>query len=49
MDHFFGVAKETGLTDDKIVIVQSIAMGVSAGRIRGQSRQVRENLGYDGE
>jgi len=47
MEHYFGVAKENGLTDDKIGAVQSIAMGVSAGRIRAQFRQVRENMGYD--
>jgi hypothetical protein len=47
MEHFFGVAKECGLTDDEIGAVQSIAMGVSAGRIRAQFSQVRENMGYD--
>jgi hypothetical protein len=49
MEYFFGVAKETGLSDDEIGIVQSIAMGVSAGRIRAQFRQVREKIGYDEE
>ena len=47
MEHCFGVAKEYGLTDDEIGAVQSIAMGVSAGRIRAQFRQVREDMGYD--
>lgn len=47
MEHLFGVAKENGLTDDEIGAVQAIAMGVSAGRIRAQFRQVRETLGYD--
>jgi hypothetical protein len=47
MEHFFGVAKEKGLGDDEIGIVQAIAMGVSAGRIRAQFRQVRKNIGYD--
>ena len=47
MEHFFGVAKENGLTDDEIGAVQSIAMGVSAGRIRAQFRQVRENINAD--
>ena len=47
MEHFFGVAKENGLTDDEIGTVQSIAMGVSAGRIRAQFREVRENIDYD--
>lgn len=47
MEHFFGVAKEKGLTDDEIGAVQAIVMGVSAGRIRGQFRQVREKMGYE--
>jgi hypothetical protein len=47
MEHFFGVAKENGLSDDEIGAVQAIAMGVSAGRIRAQFRQVREAIGYD--
>jgi hypothetical protein len=47
MEHFFGVAKENGLNDEAIGAVQAIAMGVSAGRIRAQFRQVREQIGYD--
>jgi hypothetical protein len=47
MEHFFGVARENGLTDDDVGAVQAIVMGVSAGRIRAQFRQVRETLGYD--
>ena len=47
MAHFFGVAKENGLTDEEIGAVQAIAMGVAAGRIRAQFRQVREQMGYD--
>ncbi len=47
MEHFFGVAKEKGLSDDQIGAVQSIAMGVSAGRIRAQFREVRERIGYE--
>jgi hypothetical protein len=45
MEHFFGVAREKGLTDEEIGAVQAIVMGVSAGRIRGQFRQVREQMG----
>ncbi|HOP47002.1 MAG TPA: hypothetical protein PK874_05010 [Desulfobacteraceae bacterium] len=47
MDYFFGVAKENGISDEEIGAVQSIAMGVSAGRIRAQFNQVRENMGID--
>jgi hypothetical protein len=44
MENFFRVAKENGITDDEIGAVQSIAMGVSAGRIRAQFQQVRSNI-----
>jgi hypothetical protein len=47
MAHFFGGAKENGLSDEEIGAVQAIAMGVAAGRIRAQFRQVRESMGYD--
>jgi hypothetical protein len=47
MEHFLGVAREKGLFDDEIGAVQSIVMGVSAGRIRAQFREVRERIGYD--
>lgn len=47
MEHFLGVAGENGLTDEEIGAVQAIAMGVSAGRIRAQFRQARENIGYE--
>ena len=47
MEHFLGVAREEGLTDSEIGVVQSIVMGVSAGRIRAQFREVRENMGYE--
>ncbi len=36
MEHYFGVAKEEGLSDDEIGAVQSIVMAVSAGRVRAQ-------------
>ena len=41
MEHYFGVAKEQGLTDDEIGTVQSIVMAVSAGRVRAQFREAR--------
>jgi hypothetical protein len=36
MEHYFGVAKEEGLTDQEIGAVESIVMAVSAGRVRAQ-------------
>jgi hypothetical protein len=41
MEHYFGVAKEQGLSDEEIGAVQSIVMAVSAGRVRVQFREVR--------
>ena len=44
MDHYLGVAKEEGLTDDEINTVQSIVMAVAAGKINAQVREVRSNV-----
>jgi hypothetical protein len=41
MEHYLGVAKEEGLTDEEIGAVQSIVMAVSAGRVNAQLREVR--------
>ena len=41
MQHYFGVAKEQGITDDEIGAVQSIVMAVNAGRVRAQFREAR--------
>ena len=49
MEHYFGVSRETGLTDDEIGAVQSIVMAVSAGRVRAQFRQARENMENEGK
>ncbi len=44
MEHFFGVAKESGLTDEEIGSVQAIVMAVAAGKIRAQFREARTDL-----
>jgi hypothetical protein len=36
-----------GLSDNEIGTLQSIVMGVSAGRVRAQFREVRERIGYE--
>ncbi len=41
MDHYFGVAKAEGLSDEEIGAVQAIVMAVSAGRVRAQFREAR--------
>ena len=47
MEHFLGVAKEKGLSDNEIGSVQSIVMAVSAGRIQAQFREIREKIEHD--
>jgi hypothetical protein len=47
MEHFLGVAKEKGLSDEEIGAVEAVAMAVAAGRIRAQFREARKNMGYD--
>jgi hypothetical protein len=44
MEHFFGVAKENGFTDEEIGALQGIVMAVAAGRIRAQFREARADL-----
>ena len=41
MEHYLGVAREEGITDDEIGAVQSIVMAVSAGRVEAQFREAR--------
>ena len=41
MEHYLGVAREEGVTDDEIGAVQSIVMAVSAGRVEAQFREAR--------
>jgi len=42
MEHYLGVAKKKGITEEEIGAVQSIVMAVQAGRVRAQFREVRE-------
>ena len=41
MEHYLGVAREEGITEEEIGAIQSIVMAVSAGRINAQLREVR--------
>jgi len=41
MDHYLGVAKKEGISDEEVGAVQSIVMAVQAGRVRAQFREVR--------
>jgi len=41
MEHYLGVAREEGLTEEEVGAVQAIVMAVAAGRINAQLRDVR--------
>jgi len=41
MEHYLGVAKDKGLTDEEIGAALSIVMAVSAGRVNAQFRDAR--------
>ena len=45
MEHYLGVAREEGVTDDQVGAVQSIVMAVSAGRVEAQFREARARGG----
>jgi hypothetical protein len=38
MRHYFGVAKEEGITKEEMGAVEAIVMAVSSGRVRAQLR-----------
>jgi hypothetical protein len=42
MEHYLGVARKKGVSDEEIGAVQSIVMAVEACRIRAQFREVRD-------
>ena len=41
MEHYLGVARGEGITDDELGDVQAIVMAVSAGRVETQFREAR--------
>jgi hypothetical protein len=43
MNHYLGVAKKLGCTDDEVGTVEGIVMAVSAGRINAQFREARKD------
>jgi hypothetical protein len=44
MEHYLGVAREIGITDDEIGAIQSVVMAVSLGKIRAQFLEVRKRI-----
>ena len=47
MESYFGVAKDTGITDEEIGAVQSIVMAVAAGQKRAEFRVARDRAGAE--
>jgi hypothetical protein len=43
MNHYLGVAKKLGCTDEEIGTVEAIVMAVLAGRINAQFREARKD------
>ncbi len=41
MEHYLGVTKAAGISDEEIGAAQAIVMAVSAGRVRAQFREAR--------
>lgn len=44
MEHYLGVARKEGLTDEEIGVVQSIVMSISACKVRSQLQEVQERI-----
>jgi hypothetical protein len=42
MEHYLGVAKAEGVTEDEIGTIQSIVMSLAACRVRSQFQEVRD-------
>jgi len=41
MEHYLGVAREDGISEDEIGAIQSVVMVVSAGKIDAQLKEVQ--------
>ncbi len=41
MEHYLGVTKASGISDEEVGAAQAIVMAVSAGRVRAQFREAR--------
>jgi len=42
MEHYLGVAKKKGITDEEIGAAQAVVMAVHAGRVQAQFAEARE-------
>ena len=41
MQHYLGVARDMGISDEEIGAVQAVVMAVSAGKVNAQLREVQ--------
>jgi uncharacterized protein YfiM (DUF2279 family) len=41
MQHYLGVAKDMGITEEEIGAVQAVVMAVAAGKVNAQLQEVR--------
>ncbi len=44
MEHYLGVARKEGITDEEIGVVQPIVMSLAGCRVRSQLQEVREKM-----
>jgi hypothetical protein len=44
MEHYLGVAREEGISEEEIGAVQSVVMAVSAGRVSMQLREAERRV-----
>lgn len=44
MEHYLGVARELGITEEEIGAIQSVVMAVSAGKIGAQLGEVQGRI-----
>jgi hypothetical protein len=44
LEHYLGVARAEGVSEDEIGAVQGICMAVSAGRVNAQLKEVEKHL-----
>ncbi len=49
MEHYLGVAKAEGVTEEEIGAVQAVVMAVSAGRVNAQLRQAERGMRTGGK
>ena len=44
LEHFLGVAREKGISDEELGVVEAIVMAVSGGRVRAQFQAVQGKM-----